>query len=152
MFLSCFSPVFSIVLQLTVCVISSRNSPWALTMLNLDLCHPFPRSLPFSYVSLFYMALSQVILEYAFLYKMSQWAPNGLKNKMIFNEFKLHNPCFWMLWLIVGKKKRERRENRIISCNSLGERLWPKNPLLPFFINSIQFLSLTAMKFCNSVR
>ena len=55
------------------------------------------------------MALSQVILEYAFLYKMSQWAPNGLKNKMIFNEFKLHNPCFWMLWLIVGKKKRKEK-------------------------------------------
>ena len=93
-------------------------------MLNLDLCHPFPRFLPFSSVSLFYMALSQVILEYPVLYKMSQWAPNGLKNKMIFNEFKLYNPCFWMLWLIVKKKKkRESIENRIISCNSLGERL-----------------------------
>lgn len=118
-----FSPVFSIVVHLTICVISSRNSAWALTVLNLDLCHPFPRSLPFACVSLFHMAFSQVILEYAFLYKMSQWAPNGLK--IIFNEFKLYNPCFWMLWLIVKKKnrERERRENRIISCNSLGERL-----------------------------
>ena len=79
-------------------------------MLNLDLCHPFPRSLPFYSDSFFYMALSQVILEYAFLYRLSQWAPNELKNKI--NELKLYNPCFWKLWLIVKKKKKERKKEK----------------------------------------
>ena len=54
------------------------------------------------------MALSQVILEYAFLYRLSQWAPNELKNKI--NELKLYNPCFWMLWLIVKKKKKKKKK------------------------------------------
>ena len=56
------------------------------------------------------MALSQVILEYAFLYRLSQWAPNELKNKI--NELKLYNPCFWKLWLIVKKKKKERKKEK----------------------------------------
>ena len=58
------------------------------------------------------MALSQVILEYAFLYRLTQWAPNELKNKIVFNEVKLYNPCFWMIWLFLKKKKKKRKKEK----------------------------------------